>query len=155
MGRATSGVVGMKFREGDSLLDMQKVDPAADLFVVTEGGFAKRTALAEYRVQGRGGLGIKVANLVEAKGDLVGALVVRDGCEVLAIMEKGKIVRSSVDEVNRTGRNTQGVTFAKPDDGDRIIAIARNTEDAEDVGAGDGVASDSSNEPAEDNGETA
>ncbi len=155
MGRATSGVVGMKFREGDSLLDMQKVDPAADLFVVTEGGFAKRTALAEYRVQGRGGLGIKVANLVEAKGDLVGALVVRDGCEVLAIMEKGKIIRSSVDEVNRTGRNTQGVTFAKPDDGDRIIAIARNTEDAEDVGAGDGVASDSSNEPAEDNGETA
>jgi len=144
MGRATSGVVGMKFREGDSLLTMQKVVPGADLFVVTEGGFAKRTAIEEYRVQGRGGLGIKVANLVEARGDLVGALVVEQGCEVLAIMERGKIVRSCVDEVTRTGRNTQGVTFAKPDEGDRIIAVARNTEDAGDGGPADGVASDTS-----------
>ncbi|MDO5494955.1 MAG: DNA gyrase subunit A [bacterium] len=128
MGRATSGVTGMKFRPGDSLLTMEKVVPGADLFVVTEGGFAKRTSLDEYRVQGRGGLGIKVANLVEARGDLVGALVVDDSTEVLVIMEKGRIVRSAVSEVNRTGRNTQGVTFAKPDDGDRIIAIAKNVE---------------------------
>lgn len=129
MGRATSGVTGMRFREGDSLLTMVKVVPDSDLFVVTEGGYAKRTAVEEYRVQGRGGLGIKVANLVEARGDLVGALAVKDGEEVLVIMEKGRIVRAGVSEVNRTGRNTQGVTFAKPDDGDRIIAIAHNQED--------------------------
>jgi DNA gyrase subunit A len=128
MGRATSGVTGMKFREDDELLSADVVEEGADLFVVTEGGFAKRTRLGEYRVQGRGGLGIKVANLVEARGDLVGALVTDSDDEVLVIMERGKIVRSAVDEVNLTGRNTQGVTFAKPDKGDRIIAVARNVE---------------------------
>ncbi|MDX5318275.1 MAG: DNA gyrase subunit A, partial [Actinomycetes bacterium] len=147
MGRATSGVVGMKFRPGDSLLTMQKVVPGADLFVVTEGGFAKRTALSEYRVQGRGGLGIKVANLVEARGDLVGALVVEEGGEVLAIMGRGRIVRSCIDEVSRTGRNTQGVTFAKPDEGDRIIAVARNTEDVAVAESADGVASGENGTP--------
>src|SRR5690349_18642359 len=128
MGRATSGVTGMKFRDTDELLSADVVEPGSDLFVVTEGGFAKRTRVDEYRVQGRGGLGIKVANLVEARGDLVGALVTEADDEVLVIMERGKIVRSAVDEVNLTGRNTQGVTFAKPDKGDRIIAVARNVE---------------------------
>ncbi|MCB7135759.1 DNA gyrase subunit A [Cellulosimicrobium marinum] len=128
LGRATSGVTGMKFREDDELLSADVVEEGADLFVVTEGGFAKRTRLGEYRVQGRGGLGIKVANLVEARGDLVGALVTEADDEVLVIMERGKIVRSAVDEVNLTGRTTQGVTFAKPDKGDRIIAVARNVE---------------------------
>ncbi|WP_311836203.1 DNA gyrase subunit A [Cellulomonas fimi] len=128
MGRATSGVTGMKFRTGDELLTMDVVTEGAHLFVVTEGGFAKRTSVDEYRVQGRGGLGIKVANLVEARGDLVGALVTDEDDEVLVIMERGKIVRSAVNEVTATGRNTQGVTFAKPDKGDRIIAIARNNE---------------------------
>ncbi|TDE99147.1 DNA gyrase subunit A [Occultella glacieicola] len=128
MGRATSGVTGMKFRGDDSLLSMDVVQPGSDLFVVTEGGFGKRTRVDEYRVQGRGGLGIKVANLVEARGDLVGALITGPQDEVLVIMERGKIVRVPVSEVNLTGRNTQGVTFAKPDNGDRIIAIARNVE---------------------------
>ncbi|MBO0608233.1 DNA gyrase subunit A [Myceligenerans salitolerans] len=128
LGRATSGVTGMKFRDEDELLAAQVVTPGTDLFVVTEGGFAKRTRIDEYRVQGRGGLGIKVANLVEARGDLVGALVTDADDEVLVIMERGKIVRSAVAEVNLTGRNTQGVTFAKPDKGDRIIAVARNAE---------------------------
>ncbi|WP_425596252.1 DNA gyrase subunit A [Promicromonospora iranensis] len=128
LGRATSGVTGMKFREDDELLSAAVVIDGADLFVVTEGGFAKRTRISEYRVQGRGGLGIKVANLVEARGDLVGALVTYADDEVLVIMERGKIVRSAVAEVNLTGRNTQGVTFAKPDKGDRIIAVARNAE---------------------------
>src|SRR5690606_37932947 len=72
LGRATSGVTGMKFREDDELLAADVVEDDADLFVVTEGGFAKRTRISEYRIQGRGGLGIKVANLVEARGDLVG-----------------------------------------------------------------------------------
>ena len=134
-GRATSGVTGMKFRGDDSLLSMDVVrDDENDLFVVTEGGFAKRTAVGEYRRQGRGGLGIKVANLVQARGDLVGALITDADDEMLLIMERGKIVRSEVDQVSRTGRATQGVTFAKPDPGDRIIGIARNLELRADVG---------------------
>ena len=128
LGRATSGVTGMKFRAGDELLAADVVQDGADLFVVTEGGFAKRTAISEYRIQGRNGFGIKVANLVEERGDLVGAMITEPEDEVLVIMEKGKIVRSAVSEVNRTGRATQGVTFASPDKGDRIIAVARNVE---------------------------
>ena len=131
MGRATSGVTGMRFRGDDSLLAMDVVDPAwtdADLFVVTEGGFAKRTNVQEYPTKHRGGLGVKVANLVEQRGELVGALVTAPSDEVLCIMASGKVVRSAVAEVSVTGRNTQGVTFAKPEEGDRIIAVARNTE---------------------------
>jgi DNA gyrase subunit A len=130
MGRATSGVTGMKFRADDELLAMDVVREEAFLFTVTQGGIAKRTALTveNYRVQGRGGLGIKVANLPEANGDLVGALVTDADDEVLVIMERGKIVRSATSEVNATGRTTQGVIFAKPDNGDRIIAVARNIE---------------------------
>lgn len=143
LGRATSGVTGMKFREEDELLSADVVIDGADLFVVTEGGFAKRTRISEYRIQGRGGLGIKVANLVEARGDLVGALVTHADDEVLVIMERGKIVRSAVAEVNLTGRNTQGVTFAKPDKGDRIIAVARNAE-REDAGEAAGAVDENS-----------
>ncbi|RAX21886.1 MULTISPECIES: DNA gyrase subunit A [unclassified Actinomyces] len=131
-GRATSGVTGMRFRDGDSLLAMDVVDPAwedADLFVVTEGGYAKRTLATDYPVKGRGGLGVKVADLVEERGDLVGALTTAPTDEVMCIMASGKVVRSAVAEVSRTGRNTRGVTFAKPDPGDRIIAVARNAED--------------------------
>ncbi|GHH70844.1 DNA gyrase subunit A [Promicromonospora soli] len=149
LGRATSGVTGMKFREEDELLSAAVVIDGADLFVVTEGGFAKRTRISEYRIQGRGGLGIKVANLVEARGDLVGALVTHADDEVLVIMERGKIVRSAVAEVNLTGRNTQGVTFAKPDKGDRIIAVARNAE-REDAGDATGALDENSDgDPAE------
>jgi len=134
LGRATSGVTGMKFREGDEVLAAAVVREDAFLFTVTESGLAKRTELSveNYRQQGRGGLGIRVANLPEERGDLVGALVVDSGDEVLVIMERGKIVRSAVDEVRATGRTTQGVTFAKPDKGDRIIAVARNVERRDD-----------------------
>lgn len=134
MGRAASGVTGMKFREGDSLLAMDVVHPDAQVFVVTEGGYAKRTAVTEYRTQGRAGYGILVAKVTESRGDLVGALITHDGDEVLVIMESGKVMRASVDEVSLTGRNTQGVTFSRPDDGDRIISIARNVETALDEG---------------------
>ena len=139
MGRPSSGVTGMKFREGDSLLTLRVVRDNAEVFVVTEGGFAKRTSVDEYRIQGRAGLGIKVAKLTEERGDLVGALVT-EGEDVMVIMESGKVMRASAAEVSKTGRNTQGVTFARPDGGDRIIAIARNIEttiEAE-VGQADG-----------------
>ncbi|WP_422917646.1 DNA gyrase subunit A [Sanguibacter massiliensis] len=140
MGRSTSGVTGMKFRDGDDLLAMDVVRDDAFLFTVTEGGIAKRTQLTvdNYRLQGRGGLGIRVANLPERNGDLVGALVVDEDDEVLVIMERGKIVRSAVREVNPTRRTSQGVIFAKPDKNDRIIAVARNEESADDDEATDG-----------------
>lgn len=128
MGRSTSGVRGMRFRGDDSLLAMEVVEHDCDLLIITEGGFAKRSAIDTYPTRGRGGLGVKVANLVEERGDLVGALKVHEEDEVLVIMESGNIVRSKVAEISRTGRTTQGVTFARPDDGDRIIAVARNLE---------------------------
>ena len=130
MGRATSGVTGMKFRAGDHLLAMDVVEAGEtpDVFVVFENGLAKRTPVAQYRLQGRGGLGIKVAKVSEKGGDLVGALTVTEGDEVLVVMEKGKIVRSRVDEVRTTGRDTSGVKFAAPDAGDAIIAVAKNPE---------------------------
>lgn len=127
-GRATSGVTGMRFRSGDSLLAMDVVKEQSDLLVVTEGGYAKRTSVDEYRTQGRGGLGIKVANLREERGDLVGALIVEETTEVLVIMNSGKVQRSAVNEVPRTGRTTQGVIFTRPDKGDRVLAVARNQE---------------------------
>ena len=131
-GRATSGVRGMKFREGDHLLAMTVIRPDSDLLVVTEGGYAKRTSVEEYRVQGRGGLGIKVAHLVAERGGLVGALIVNDDDEVMVIMHSGKVQRSRVDEVPRTGRNTQGVIFTRPAAGDAVLAVALNNEKSED-----------------------
>jgi len=130
MGRATSGVTGMRFRSDDELLTADVIRPGSYLFTVTQGGIAKRTALSleNWRQIGRGGLGVRVAQLPEDNGKLVGALVVDEDDEVLVIMEQGKIVRSSVAGVRPTGRSTQGVTFAKPAPGDRIIAVARNVE---------------------------
>ncbi|MCU1539350.1 MAG: gyrase subunit, partial [Arthrobacter sp.] len=128
MGRATSGVTGMKFREDDELLAADVVQDGSFVFVVTEGGYAKRTAVEEYRLQGRGGLGIKVGKYQEERGHLVGALIVQEEDEVLVVMEGGKVVRSSVAGVPAKGRDTMGVIFAKPDKNDRIIEVARNSE---------------------------
>ncbi|HEX2705711.1 MAG TPA: DNA gyrase subunit A, partial [Candidatus Lustribacter sp.] len=138
MGRATSGVTGMKFRRGDHLLAMSVVTQGTepDVFVVFENGLAKRTPVGEYRVQGRGGLGIQVAKLSDKGGDLVGALTVTAEDEVMVVMEKGKIVRSRVDEVRHTGRSTMGVIFATPDRGDAIVAVARNAEHVPEVTEG-------------------
>ena len=134
MGRQTAGVQGMKFRDGDELLAMDVVwgDTDKDLLVVTDEGFAKRTAISEYRLQGRNGFGVKAVQLTDERGSLVGALVVDEGDQVMAIMRSGKVIRSDVSEVKRTGRTTQGVTLAKPDKGDVIISIARNAEQDDD-----------------------
>ena len=122
------GVTGMKFREDDELLAADVVKDGSFVFIVTEGGFAKRTEVEEYRLQGRGGLGIKVGKYQEERGHLVGALIVQEEDEVLVVMEGGKVVRSSVSGVPAKGRDTMGVIFAKPDKNDRIIAVARNSE---------------------------
>jgi DNA gyrase subunit A len=128
MGRSTSGVMGMSFRADDRLLSASVVPDSGYVFVVTEGGFAKRTSADQYRVQGRGGLGIKVAKLDDARGDLAGALMVGDEDEVLVVLASGKVVRSSVAEVPAKGRDTMGVVFARFAAEDKIIAIARNSE---------------------------
>jgi DNA gyrase subunit A len=118
----------MTFREGDTLLSASVADDTGYVFVVTEGGYAKRTGADQYRVQNRGGLGIKVAKLAEARGDLAGALIVGDDDEVLVVLSSGKVVRSAVAEVPAKGRDTMGVVFARFAADDRIIALARNTE---------------------------
>ena len=147
MGRSTSGVKGMDFREGDALLSASVVADQGSVFVVTEGGYAKRTAVTEYRVQNRGGLGIKVAKLTETRGDLAGALIVEDDDEVLVVLASGKVVRSAVAEVPAKGRDTMGVVFARFDDEDKIIAIAKNSErNIETVEESEAV--DGSTEPA-------
>ncbi|MFB7249540.1 DNA gyrase subunit A [Microbacterium sp. NPDC056234] len=128
MGRATAGVKGMKFREGDSLLSASVAAPGQFVFVVTDGGYAKRTAIEEYRVQGRGGYGIKVAKLNDDRGTLAGGLMVADDDEVLVVLSSGKVVRSAVAEVPAKGRDTMGVVFARTSADDRILAIARNGE---------------------------
>ena len=131
MGRDTSGVIGMHFRTGDYLLSADVINDSDDtfVFVVTEGGFAKRTAVGEYRPQNRGGLGIKVAKLEEKRGDLVGALIVTDEDEVLVVLNSGKVVRSQVSEVPARGRDTMGVVFARFQDEDSVLGLAkRNLE---------------------------
>jgi DNA gyrase subunit A len=128
MGRSTSGVIGMHFRDDDQLLDASVVSDSGYVFVVTEGGYAKRTSADQYRLQNRGGLGIKVAKLQEARGDLAGALIVDDEDEVLVVLASGKVVRSSVAEVPAKGRDTMGVVFARFADDDKIIAVAKNSE---------------------------
>jgi DNA gyrase subunit A len=130
MGRDTSGVMGMSFRKGDALLSASVINDVegAFVFVVTEGGYAKRTAVDQYRAQNRGGLGIKVAKLEEKRGDLVGALIVADDDEVLVVLESGRVVRSAVSEVPAKGRDTMGVVFARFEEGDSILGLARNTE---------------------------
>lgn len=147
MGRQTAGVQGMKFREGDELLAMDVIwgETDKDLLVVTNQGFAKRTAISEYRLQGRNGFGVKAVQLTDERGTLVGAVVVSEEDQIMAIMKSGKVIRSNVSEVKLTGRTTQGVTLAKPDAGDEIISIARNAE-TEDEADGDTVVTESSAE---------
>ncbi|PPF70577.1 DNA gyrase subunit A [Clavibacter michiganensis] len=128
MGRSTSGVKGMTFRGDDTLLSASVVGHQGYVFVVTEGGFAKRTAADQYRVQNRGGMGIKVAKLQDARGDLAGALIVGEEDEILVVLASGKVVRSVVAEVPAKGRDTMGVVFARFADDDRIISLAKNSE---------------------------
>ena len=146
MGRSTGGVIGMHFRGEDQLLSASVVADEGFVFVVTEGGFAKRTAVDQYRAQQRGGLGIKVAKLSETRGALSGALIVGEDDEVLLVLNSGKVVRSGVSEVPAKGRDTMGVVFARMDDEDRVLGIARNQDrdlpDAEDSSSVDDATED-------------
>ncbi len=138
MGRATSGVTGMRFRSGDELLSMSVIrrgesESTRYVFTVTDGGFAKRTQVSEYREQGRGGLGIKAMKLNEDRGSLVGGLVVTDNDEVIAIKASGQITRSAVSEVPVKGRDTMGVKFVGVRENDSVVVIALNPETTAEV----------------------
>lgn len=137
MGRQTSGLQGMKFKNDDELLSMSVVTDSniADLFVVTTEGYSKRTAISEYRLQARSGYGVKALASSDARGQLVGALIVHEEDEILAITNSGKVIRSQVSEVRRSGRATLGVKLITLDKDDTIVSIARSadtTVDAED-----------------------
>lgn len=120
----------MNFRKDDFLLSATVINDIADsyVFIATEGGYAKRTAVDQYRPQNRGGLGIKVAKLEEKRGDLVGAIICSESDEVLVVLASGKVVRSAVSEVPAKGRDTMGVVFARFDEADSVIGLAKNSE---------------------------
>ncbi len=139
MGRATSGVKGMEFRGSDSLLSMSVIHPHAEdsttpqqyVFTITDGGFAKRSPIEEYRLQSRGGLGIKTMKQDDDRGTLVGGFIVVDGDEVLAIKQSGQVTRSRIDDHLRpTSRDTKGVKFVGVSSGDAVAVVARSVESA-------------------------
>ncbi|MBB2912740.1 DNA gyrase subunit A [Streptosporangium becharense] len=138
MGRATSGVIGMRFLDGDELLAMNRIADGDDVLVATEGGYAKRTPADQYPVQGRGGKGVLTAKIVSARGKLVGAVMVRPEDEVFAITSAGGVIRTSAGEIKQSGRQTMGVRLMNLADGDSVVALARNAEALENEGNGEG-----------------
>ncbi|WP_373861820.1 DNA gyrase subunit A [Actinomadura hibisca] len=136
MGRATSGVIGMRFEEDQEVLNMLVVqDQTQNVLVATEGGYAKRTPVDQYPVQGRGGKGVLTAKIVESRGRLVGALMVGQDDEVFAMTSNGGVIRTSAEEIKQSGRQTMGVRLMSLADGGSIVAIARNVESMEDSDA--------------------
>ena len=136
MGRSATGVIGMKFRAGDELLAMARVGGSdKDLFVftATDGGFGKKSPLDEYRIQNRGGIGIKAAKINEDRGGLVGALVISDTDEILAITSNGSVMRTDAAEIRQTGRDSMGVRLVNLDEGVTLLSVTKNSEDADTV----------------------
>jgi DNA gyrase subunit A len=137
MGRATSGVIGMRFGEGDELLAVEVVqDDETDILIATDGGYAKRTKVGEYPVQGRGGKGVITAKIVAKRGALVGALAVKVDEEIFAITSGGGVIRTRVREVRRAGRQTMGVRLINLPDEQTVVAVALNAEAEDEEGEG-------------------
>jgi DNA gyrase subunit A len=131
MGRATSGVIGMRFADNDELLAMEVLQDDMEILIATDGGYAKRTKVEEYPVQGRGGKGVLTARIVSTRGGLVGAMSVRPEDEIYAITSDGVVIRTSVAEVRRAQRQTMGVRLINLDEGVSLISIARNADEPE------------------------
>src|SRR6266480_4934832 len=142
MGRATSGVIGMRFSNGDELLGMYVVREGADVLVATAGGYAKRTPVGEYPIKGRGTMGVVTARIVDQRGELVGALMVGPEDEVYAITSTGGVIRTTAAEVKQSGRQTMGVRLMNLATGDSVVAVARNAEAASAAETGDEEADD-------------
>ncbi|MER7544977.1 DNA gyrase subunit A [Actinomadura sp.] len=139
MGRATSGVIGMRFDEDQEVLNMLVVHNGSDdVLVATRGGYAKRTPVDQYPLQGRGGKGVLTAKIVESRGMLVGALIVGPDDEVFAMTSNGGVIRTTAAEIKQSGRQTMGVRLMNLADGDSVVAIARNVESIEDSDDGEG-----------------
>jgi DNA gyrase subunit A len=138
MGRDTSGVIGMRFNNGDELLGMYAVKDGGDVLVATGGGYAKRTPADLYPVQGRGGRGVVTAKIVEARGELVGALMVHAGDEIFAITSAGGVIRTSAAEVKQSGRQTMNLAA-----GDSVVGLALNAESTAEAEADVADAADS------------
>jgi len=153
MGRATSGVIGMRFTNGDELLDMHVLRNGADVMVATSGGYAKRTPSDQYPVQGRGGRGVLTARVVDSRGELVGALMVQPDDEVFAITSSGGVIRTSAGEVKLSGRQTMGVRLMNLASGDSVVAIARNAESLGEADL-DAAEDDGTDSPPATDGET-
>ncbi|MEN3361072.1 MAG: gyrase subunit [Mycobacteriales bacterium] len=134
MGRATSGVIGMRFGPGDELLSMEVVREGMEVLVATDGGYAKRTKIDEYPLQGRGGKGVLTARIVSTRGGLVGALAVRPEDELYAITSNGGVIRTSAREVRRAQRQTMGVRLMNLPDGVTLVAVARNADEPDEQG---------------------
>ncbi|TML71690.1 MAG: DNA gyrase subunit A [Actinobacteria bacterium] len=135
MGRPASGVQGMRLRGDDEVIEVDIARDDAELLVVTENGWGKRTRVSDYPVKGRGGLGVQTAKLVEGKGKLAGAHVVREGMQVMLISDGGTVIRIPVDGIKRSGRATQGVIVMRPREGEKVSSLAL-------VAAGDDEADD-------------
>ncbi|MEU8355986.1 DNA gyrase subunit A [Nonomuraea sp. NPDC048882] len=131
MGRATSGVIGMRFLEGDELLAMNRIADGQDVLIATKAGYAKRTPVDQYPVQGRGGRGVLTAKIVSSRGKLVGAVMVNPEDEVFAITSAGGVIRTSAGEIKQSGRQTMGVRLMNLAEGDSVVALARNAESME------------------------
>jgi DNA gyrase subunit A len=136
MGRATSGVLGMRFNDGDELLSMEVARPGTFVLVATAGGYAKRTDIEEYPVQGRGGKGVLTVQYNPKRGKLVGALIVDIDDELYAITSSGGVIRTSAKQVRKAKRQTMGVRLMNLSDGDSLVGIARNADTEPDEGAG-------------------
>jgi len=124
MGRPASGVAGMKLRAADEVIEVDIASDDADLLVVTENGWGKRTRVSDYPVKGRGTMGVKTAQLVEGKGRLAGARIVRDGYQVMLISDGGTVIRTAVDGIKRSGRATQGVIVMRLREGEQVSSLA-------------------------------
>ena len=131
MGRDASGVQGMRLRSDDEVISINIAHNDADLLVVTENGFGKRTRIDEYPRKGRGGMGVKTVQLTEAKGKLAGARVVREGYQVMLISNGGTVIRMPVEEVKRLGRSTQGVIVMRLREGEQVSTLAPVVESEE------------------------
>jgi DNA gyrase subunit A len=134
MGRVSAGVRGIHLREGDWVEEVATVDPEehADILVVTDLGFGKRTAVDEFRVQGRGGYGVKLIQLTDKNGAVAGIRHVHESDQVLVLTEGGMVIRTKVSEISRIGRSTQGVRVIRLDEDDRVVAVAKLAEEDED-----------------------
>jgi DNA gyrase subunit A len=133
MGRATSGVKGMGLRKGDEVISAGIADDELDMLVVTDQGYGKRTRMADYPVKGRGGLGVKTVQLTAARGQLAGAMPVREGYQVMLISNGGTVIRMPVDEIKRLGRSTQGVIVMRLRGDEQVSSIALVAESEEDA----------------------